>query len=56
MVKSRIQADDPMNPKYNGMIDTFKKCYKEGGIRIFGRGLIVMSLRAFPLNGATFLG
>jgi len=56
VVKSRIQADDPKNPKYNGMIDTFRKCYKEGGMRIFGRGLIVMSLRAFPLNGATFLG
>ena len=56
VVKSRIQADDPLNPKYNGMIDTFKKCYREGGIKIFGRGLIVMSLRAFPLNGATFLG
>ena len=56
MVKSRIQADDPMNPKYNGMVDTFRKLYKENGIRVFGRGLIVMSLRAFPLNGATFLG
>ena len=56
VVKSRIQADDPINPKYNGTIDTFKKCYQEGGIKIFGRGLIVMSLRAFPLNGATFLG
>lgn len=56
VVKSRIQADDPLNPKYHGMIDTFKKCYAEGGIKIFGRGLVVMSLRAFPLNGATFLG
>ena len=56
VVKSRTQADDPINPKYNGTIDTFKKCYQEGGIKIFGRGLIVMSLRAFPLNGATFLG
>jgi len=56
VVKSRIQADDPINPKYNGMIDTFRKCYREGGLKIFGRGLIVMSLRAFPLNGATFLG
>ena len=38
------------------MMDTFRKCYQEGGIRIFGRGLVAMSLRAFPLNGATFLG
>ena len=56
VVKSRIQADDPVNPKYKGMIDCFKQCYKEGGFRIFGRGMFVMSLRAFPLNGATFLG
>ena len=56
VVKSRIQADDPLNPKYKGMIDCFKQCYREGGFRIFGRGLVVMSLRAFPLNGATFLG
>ena len=56
VVKSRIQSDDPVNPKYNGMIDTFRKCYREGGIRIFGRGFTAMSLRAFPLNGATFLG
>ena len=56
VVKSRIQADDPVNPKYNGMIDTFQKLYKEGGIRVFRRGLLIMSLRAFPVNGATFLG
>ena len=56
VVKSRIQADDPLNPKYNGMMDCFRKCYKEGGIKTFGRGMLVMSLRAFPLNGATFLG
>jgi len=40
VVKSRIQSDDPVNPKYNGMIDTFRKCYREGGIRIFGRDLL----------------
>ena len=56
VVKSRIQADNPNNPKYNGMIDTFKKCYQEGGIRIFGRGFVVMSLRALPTNVATILG
>ena len=56
VVKSRIQSDDPVNPKYNGMIDTFRKLYKEDGIRVFRRGLLIMSLRAFPVNGATFLG
>ena len=56
VVKSRIQADDPKNPIYKGTIDCFKKCYKEGGLRIFTRGWLVTALRAFPLNGATFLG
>ena len=55
VVKSRIQADCLVNPRYNGTVDTFRKCYQEGGIRIFGRGWTVMALRAFPVNGATFL-
>jgi len=55
VVKSRIQADCLVNPRYNGTIDTFRKCYREGGVRIFGRGWTVMAIRAFPVNGATFL-
>merc|ERR1711962_1619123 len=55
VVKSRIQADCLVNPRYNGTVDTFRKCYQEGGIRVFGRGWTVMALRAFPVNGATFL-
>ena len=56
VVKSRIQADDPLNPKYRGMADCFVKCYRENGLKIFTRGLVAVSLRAFPLNGATFVG
>ena len=56
VVKSRIQADCLVNPRYKGTVDTFRQCYQEGGIRIFGRGFVVMALRAFPVNGATFLG
>ncbi len=56
VVKSRIQADDPINPKYKGTVDAFRQCYAEGGLRIFTRGLLAVSLRAFPLNGATFVG
>jgi len=56
VVKSRIQADDPAKPKYKGTLDCFVKCYKESGPRIFVRGLTAVSLRAFPLNGATFVG
>jgi len=56
VVKSRIQSDNPLNPKYRGMIDCFRQCYAEGGLRIFFRGFTVCCLRAFPSNGATFLG
>jgi len=56
VIKSRIQADDIKQPKYSGMVDCVIKSYRESGIRVFGRGFILMSLRAFPLNGATFLG
>ena len=56
VVKSRIQSDCLVNPRYKGTLDAFRQCYQEGGIRIFGRGFAAMALRAFPVNGATFLG
>ena len=78
VVKSRIQSDNPLNPRYGvffetpihdtchhicvfvsryrGMLDCFRQCYIEGGIRIFFRGFTICCLRAFPTNGATFLG
>ena len=34
VVKSRIQADDPTNPRYRSMLDCFQKCYAEGGARL----------------------
>lgn len=56
VVKSRIQADDPVNPRYSGMFDCFRQSYREAGLRTFTRGLTAVALRAFPLNGATFVG
>ncbi len=56
VVKSRMQADDPLSPRYKSMLDCFRQCYAEGGPRIFLRGMVAVSLRAFPLNGATFVG
>ena len=55
VVKSRIQADNPLQPRYTGILDCFRKCYHEGGLKIFGRGFVIMSVRAFFLNAATFL-
>ena len=56
VVKSRIQADSVTNPKYKGTWDCFRQSYQRDGLRVFLRGFTMMSLRAFPLNGATFLG
>lgn len=56
VVKSRIQADDIGNPKYNGIVDCIVKSYKEGGVVIFGRGFWIHVIRGFPVNAATFVG
>ncbi|KAK9703197.1 Mitochondrial carrier protein [Popillia japonica] len=56
VVKSRIQADNPLNPRYKGMVDCFYKSYKSDGMAIFNKGFLVVCLRAFPVNAATFVG
>nr|CAD7432345.1 unnamed protein product [Timema monikensis] len=56
VIKSRIQSDDPLNPKYKGMLDCFVKSYRRDGLAVFGRGFLVNTLRAFPVNGAIFVG
>jgi len=56
VIKSRIQADSVTDPRYRGTWDCVKKSYHGDGVRVFCRGFTMMSLRAFPLNGATFLG
>ena len=53
VVKSRIQADDPTNPRYRSMIDCFRQCYAEGGARSVSH-IQAFSLR-FRLRGLHFL-
>lgn len=53
VVKSRVQADPT---RYKNAVEAFKCCLNEGGIRLLFRGSLAVSLRAFPLNGATFVG
>ncbi|KAK4300647.1 hypothetical protein Pmani_027160 [Petrolisthes manimaculis] len=55
VIKSRIQADSPTNPKFKGTWDCLEKSYRDGGLGVFTRGFWAMSLRAFPTNGAIFL-
>lgn len=57
VVKSRIQADgiDGNRSLYNGIIDCFRKSYREEGLAVFSRGLLSCLVRAFPVNAAIFL-
>ena len=56
VVKSRIQVDGMVEEtKYNGMIDCFRKSYKEKkDFRVFFKGFNSTIIRAFPVNAATF--
>lgn len=56
VLKSRLQADCEMRPRYTGLADCLVQSVRQDGVRVLGRGFIMMSVRAFPLNGATFLG
>lgn len=56
VIKSRIQGDNPTNPKYKSALDCLVKSYKAEGIRVFSKGFGMMTLRAFPTNAAIFLG
>jgi len=53
VVKSRIQADCPSNPKYKGMLDCFKVSYQTEGLAVFYRGLGPIAIRALIVNAAT---
>jgi len=55
VIKSRMQADSLERPQYKGMLDCTRKSYQEGGIKLFTRGWLAVSLRAFPVNAVTFL-
>ena len=55
VVKSRMQADDYAKPQYRGMFDCMHQSYKADGVSVFTRGALAMSLRAFPVNGVTFI-
>ena len=53
VVKSRIQADCPTNPKYQGMLHCFKVSYETEGLQVFYRGLGPIAIRALIVNAAT---
>lgn len=56
VIKSKIIVDNmAKNPLYTGPWDCVKKTYVQGGAKIFFRGFWLLCIRAFPVNGITFL-
>ena len=53
VVKSRMQATDGRH--YTSMVQCARDSYRQEGAKVFMRGALAMSLRAFPVNGVTFL-
>lgn len=56
VVKTRMQSDSIINPKYSGNIECLNHIIREGGTRALFNGLIPCLLKSFPLNSALFLG
>ena len=56
LIKSRIQSDSVINPKYSGTYDCFVKTLYEEGPKTFVNGYFPCLLRAFPVNIGLFLG
>lgn len=54
IIKSRLQSDDPANPRYTGMRDCARQLYRTEGVRAFWRGLPAVCIRSFPCNAVTF--
>lgn len=54
VVKSVIQTDNLLRPKYDKTVHAIMALYKNGGVRSFFKGFVPTMLRAGPANGATF--
>lgn len=57
-MKTRLQSlpvyPNPGWDKYTGIKDCFVKTYKEGGVKLFWRGVEMCVIRAFPVNAVRF--
>lgn len=55
VVKARLQMSGAGGRKYNGVLHCMSVSVREEGVRVFFKGLLLNSLRAFPVNAITFL-
>ncbi|CAL8141381.1 unnamed protein product [Orchesella dallaii] len=55
VIKSRIQGDSSEKPKYKGILHCGSVIMKTHGLKAFFHGFWPLSIRAFPVNGTTWL-
>lgn len=55
VVKSRLQMSGAGGREYSGILHCIRLSVREEGLRVFFKGLLLNSVRAFPVNAVTFL-
>lgn len=55
VIKTRIQTDSDVKPRYRGMVDCARQMVRAEGIGALYKGVGPCLARAFPANGVTFL-
>ncbi|CAG6021151.1 unnamed protein product [Menidia menidia] len=55
VVKARLQMSGAGGRRYSGVLHCMSVSLREEGPRVFFKGLLLNSLRAFPVNAITFL-
>lgn len=55
VVKARLQMSEAGGQKYNGILDCMRTSVREEGVGVFFKGVMLNSVRAFPVNAITFL-
>ncbi|KAK2851118.1 hypothetical protein Q5P01_007394 [Channa striata] len=55
VVKARLQMSGAGGREFEGVLHCMRVSIREEGVRVFFKGLLLNSLRAFPVNAVTFL-
>lgn len=55
LLKTLIQTDSEVKPRYSGIIDCFRQTVSRGGVGAVYKGIGPCLARAFPANAVTFL-
>uniref|UniRef100_A0A8C6UCW0 Solute carrier family 25 member 45 n=1 Tax=Neogobius melanostomus TaxID=47308 RepID=A0A8C6UCW0_9GOBI len=55
VIKARLQLSGAGGRRYGGVVDCLRVSVREEGPRVLFRGLMLNSVRAFPVNAVTFL-